>query len=143
MPLARARELAGRALMWLAVPGAAGTALLAVLDADGATKVVETWRMYGLVVFTGLFVLLMLRSHHYRGVWELVIASKLAMTFTAVSYASMLATRRGSAEHGEHHRAEQHRADTWLAVSSWRGTQKLVRRWRRPETVPAGPGGGT
>lgn len=49
--------------------------------------------MYGLVVFTGLFVLLMLRSHHYRGMWELVIASKLAMTFTAVGYASMLATR--------------------------------------------------
>ena len=72
------RELAGRALMWLAVlgaAGAAGTALLTVLDADGATKVVETWRMYGLVVFTGLFVLLMLRPHHYRGVWELVIAT--------------------------------------------------------------------
>jgi hypothetical protein len=85
------RELAGRALMWLAVlgaAGAAGTALLTVLDADGATKVVETWRMYGLVVFTGLFVLLMLRPRHYRGVWELVIASKLAMTFTAVGYAA-------------------------------------------------------
>ena len=64
------RELAGRALMWLAVlgaAGAAGTALLTVLDADGATKVVETWRMYGLVVFTGLFVLLTLRPRHYRG----------------------------------------------------------------------------
>ena len=85
------RELAGRALMWLAVlgaAGAAGTALLTVLDADGATKVVETWRMYGLVVFTGLFVLLMLRPRHYRGVWELVIASKLAMTLTAVGYAA-------------------------------------------------------
>ena len=84
------RELAGRALMWLAVlgaAGAAGMALLTVLDAEGATKIVETWRMYGLVVFTGLFVLLMLRPHHYRGVWELVIASKLAMTFTAVGYA--------------------------------------------------------
>ncbi len=69
------RELAGRALLWLAVlsaAGAAGTALLSVLDAQGATKVVETWRMYGLVVFTGLFVLLMLRPRHYRGMWELV-----------------------------------------------------------------------
>ncbi len=85
------RELAGRALLWLAVlsaAGAAGTALLSVLDAQGATKVVETWRMYGLVVFTGLFVLLMLRPRHYRGMWELVIASKLAMTFTAVGYAA-------------------------------------------------------
>ena len=85
------RELTGRALMWLAVlsaAGAAGTALLTVLDADGSTKVVETWRMYGLVVFTGLFVLLMLRPRHYRGMWELVIASKLAMAFTAVGYAA-------------------------------------------------------
>ena len=32
--------------------------------------------MYGLVVHG--VVLLMLRPHHYRGVWELVIASKLA-----------------------------------------------------------------
>ena len=85
------REMVGRALMWLAVlgaAGAAGTALLTVLDAEGATKIVETWRMYGLVVFTGLFVLLMLRPRYYRGVWELVIASKLAMTFTAVGYAA-------------------------------------------------------
>ena len=85
------REMVGRALMWLAVlgaAGAAGTALLTVLDAEGATKIVETWRMYGLVVFTGLFVLLLLRPRYYRGVWELVIASKLAMTFTAVGYAA-------------------------------------------------------
>lgn len=48
------REKIGRALMWLAVlgaVGAAGTALLTVLDAGGATKVVETWRLYGLIVF--------------------------------------------------------------------------------------------
>ena len=67
------REMVGRALMWLAVlgaAGAAGTALLTVLDAEGATKIVETWRMYGLVVFTGLFVLLMLRPRSYRGVWN-------------------------------------------------------------------------
>lgn len=50
------REKIGAGLMWLAVPGAAGaagTALLTVLDAGGATKVVETWRLYGLVVFVG------------------------------------------------------------------------------------------
>jgi hypothetical protein len=49
-------ERAGRAIMWLAVlaaAGAAGTALLSVLDAGSATKVVETWRLCGLVVFTG------------------------------------------------------------------------------------------
>lgn len=85
------REKIGRALMWLAVlgaVGAAGTALLTVLDAGGATKVVETWRLYGLIVFAGLFALLMLRPHHYKGVWEITIASKLAMTVTAIGYAA-------------------------------------------------------
>ena len=50
------RERAGRAIMWLAVlaaAGAAGTALLSVLDAGSASKVAETWRLCGLVVFTG------------------------------------------------------------------------------------------
>ena len=84
------REMVGRALMWLAVlgaAGAAGTALLAVLDAEGATKIVETahvrpGRLHRPVL------LLLLRPRYYRGVWELVIASKLAMTFTAVGYAA-------------------------------------------------------
>lgn len=84
------RERAGRALMWLAALGAAGSAgmaLLTVLDAGGATKIVETWRLYGLVVFAGLFVLLALHPHRYRGVWELAIVSKLALTVTAAGYA--------------------------------------------------------
>ena len=85
------RERAGRAIMWLAVlaaAGAAGTALLSVLDAGSATKVAETWRLCGLVVFTGLFLLLALHPHHYRGVWELVIASKLALVVAAAGYAA-------------------------------------------------------
>ncbi len=85
------REKIGRALMWLVVLSAveaAGTALLTVLDTAGATKVVETWRLYGLLVFVGLFALLMLRPHHYKGVWEITIASKLAMTVTAIGYAA-------------------------------------------------------
>ena len=85
------RERAGRAIMWLAVlaaAGAAGTALLSVLDAGSASKVAETWRLCGLVVFTGLFLLLALHPHHYRGVWELVIASKLALVVAAAGYAA-------------------------------------------------------
>lgn len=84
------RERAGKALMWLAALGAAGSAgmaLLTVLDAGGATKIVETWRFYGLVVFAGLFALLALHPHRYAGVWELVIVSKLALTVTAAGYA--------------------------------------------------------
>ena len=62
--------------------------MLSVLDAGSATKVAETWRLCGLVVFTGLFLLLALHPHHYKGVWELVIASKLALVIAAAGYAA-------------------------------------------------------
>jgi hypothetical protein len=85
------RERVAKILLWVAAVGAAAsglTAIGAVLDADGATKVVETWRGYGFVVFAGLFVLLALRPRSYRGVWELVIFHKVALTITAVFYAA-------------------------------------------------------
>ncbi|MGW5386477.1 hypothetical protein [Nocardia sp. NPDC003963] len=56
-------------------------------------KVVETWRAYGYVVFAGLFVLLTLRPNDYRGVWELVILHKVALTVTALVY-----SRNGAVE---------------------------------------------
>jgi hypothetical protein len=77
--------------MWLAALAAAASAVAAfftVLDAGGAAKVVETWRLYGLIVFAGLFALLALHPRQYRGVWELVIASKLALAVTAAGYAA-------------------------------------------------------
>ena len=61
---AAGRARIGKALLWIAAAAAGGaalTAISAVLGADGATKIVETWRMCGLVVFTGLFALLALR----------------------------------------------------------------------------------
>ena len=51
-----------------------------------APKIAETWRLYGLVVFTGLFALLALRPLQYRGAWELVLFNKLALTVTALAY---------------------------------------------------------
>ncbi|MET8350607.1 MULTISPECIES: hypothetical protein [unclassified Micromonospora] len=85
------RDRIARIMLWLAAVGAAGAALTAagtVWDADGGTKVVETWRAYGLVVFAGLFVLLALAPRSYRGVWELVIFHKIALTVTALLYAA-------------------------------------------------------
>lgn len=85
------RERIGKALLWIAVVGASGAAMAAistVLDADGVTKIAETWRLYGLVVFAGLFALLALRPLHYRGVWELALFNKLALTVTALAYAA-------------------------------------------------------
>jgi hypothetical protein len=58
-----------------------------VLAAGGATAVVETWRLYGFVLFAGLFACLAVRPHGHRGIWELVIANKLALTVTGIAFA--------------------------------------------------------
>jgi hypothetical protein len=87
----RRREAIARWLLWIAAAGAAASAAASVSiiwQAGGATTVVETWRAYGYLVFAGLFVLLALRPHGYRGVWELVIANKLALTATALAFAA-------------------------------------------------------
>ena len=84
------RQGIARYALWLAAFGAGVSAVISastVWQADSATTVVETWRAYGYVVFAGLFVLLALRPHRYRGVWELVIANKVALTATALGYA--------------------------------------------------------
>ncbi|MEV0109758.1 hypothetical protein AB0H42_25945 [Nocardia sp. NPDC050799] len=86
---ARTRSRLGRGLLWLAAAGAvasAATAVGGVADAQPAVKVVETWRAYGYVIFAGLFALLALRPNDYRGVWELVILHKVALTVTALVY---------------------------------------------------------
>ena len=61
------------------------SALSSVVAANDSTRGVEVWRMYGLAVFAGLFVLLALRPRRYRGVWELAIANKLALTVTGMA----------------------------------------------------------
>jgi hypothetical protein len=53
-----------------------------VAAVDSATKVVEIWRLYGFLVFTGLFVLLAIYPRRYAGVWELVILHKAAVSIT-------------------------------------------------------------
>lgn len=50
-----------------------------VRAAGPATIVVESWRMFGFLVFAGLFLLLAYRPQAYPGVWELVIFHKAAM----------------------------------------------------------------
>ncbi len=70
---------------------AAGSAAadIAATDLAGTTSTVaETWRAYGLLVFAGLFALLASRPHASRGIWELVIFHKLAMTVTALVYSA-------------------------------------------------------
>ncbi|MEU4680297.1 hypothetical protein [Micromonospora sp. NPDC023737] len=66
--------------------GAAVTQVQVVFDAGGATKVVETWRLYGFVLFAGLFALLTVRPLGNLAVWLLVIMNKLALTVTGLAY---------------------------------------------------------
>ena len=78
-------------LMWVAAVAAGLSAISALVDLGAASPeaaVVETWRAYGLVVFAGLFALLAWRPLGYCGVWELVIFHKVALTTTALYYAS-------------------------------------------------------
>ncbi len=57
----------------------------ATVAADPETRVTESWRMYGFLVFAGLFVLLTLRPRRPPGVWELVIFHKTAAAVTATA----------------------------------------------------------
>jgi hypothetical protein len=79
----------GRVLTVVAAAAALLSAVAAVADVVGAgadTRIVETWRMVGLAVFAGLFALLAARPHALPYLWELVLASKLALTLAALGY---------------------------------------------------------
>jgi hypothetical protein len=79
----------GQALTWLAAISAliaAGSAISDVTAADHSTLVVQTWRMYGLFLCGGLFVLLALRPQVHGAVWALVISNKAALAITAAAY---------------------------------------------------------
>lgn len=81
------RDRIATGIMLLAAVGALFSfvgSISSVAEASSATQVVEIWRMYGFVVFTGLYVLLAFWPRHYPGVWELAIMSKAALAFTGL-----------------------------------------------------------
>ncbi|GAA2615209.1 hypothetical protein GCM10010399_52680 [Dactylosporangium fulvum] len=85
----RVRDRIARALLVLAALGAVvavAGAVGAVADAGPATRMVETWRMLGFVVFAGVFLLLAYRPRRYAGIWELAILDKLGLTIAALSF---------------------------------------------------------
>lgn len=95
----KGRDRVAMALMLLAALGA----LLAFVGSVGAAmtagpgaEVVESWRMYGFLVFAGLFVLLALRPRHYPGAWELVIFHKAAVAVTAATLVGEMAVDASS-----------------------------------------------
>lgn len=76
----------GRALMFLAAIGAVSafvSALDVVRAAPPATVWVETWRMYGYLVFAAMFLLLGVRPRRSAGVWEIAFMHKAALAATA------------------------------------------------------------
>lgn len=80
-----------RVLLAVAALAAALSAVWALAGlpwAERDTALVEAWRAYGLVVFAGLIALLARRPNGHRGVWELVIFHKVALTATAAVLAS-------------------------------------------------------
>jgi hypothetical protein len=85
--LPRWQDRLGRGLMWLAALGAFSafaSAFASVNSATPETIWVETWRLFGFLVFAGMFVLLALRPHNSAGVWELAFFHKAAMAVSAL-----------------------------------------------------------
>jgi hypothetical protein len=86
-PALRWQDKLGRGLMGLAALGAFIafiSAIPAVKTTNPDTMWVETWRLFGFLVFTGMFVLLALRPLNSAGVWELAFFHKAAMAITAL-----------------------------------------------------------
>jgi hypothetical protein len=82
----RWQDRLGRGLMWFAALGALSAFVSAIPTATSATSStvwVETWRMFGFLIFTGLFVLLALRPRNSAGIWELALLHKAAMAVSA------------------------------------------------------------
>ena len=81
------RDRLGRGLMFLASIGAVGAFVLSVpvvRSASPETLWVQTWRMFGFLVFAGMFALVAIRPRTSAGVWELAFLHKLAMAVTAL-----------------------------------------------------------
>jgi hypothetical protein len=56
------------------------TAIGAVQTAGPATQQVETWRMFGFLMFAGVFILLGVWPRRLPGLWELTIVNKVGLT---------------------------------------------------------------
>lgn len=85
------RDRVARVILWLCAAGAlVATAATVgeVADADGALQVAETWRLAGLPVFAGLFVILAAAPRRVAGLWELVIVNKLVLVVAGATYLS-------------------------------------------------------
>ena len=86
-----ARDRWAKGILWVCALGAAVAAASAagdVAESSGAREVAETWKLFGLPVFAGLFVLLARSPRRLAGLWELVIANKAGLTVAGATFLS-------------------------------------------------------
>ncbi|SHE76787.1 hypothetical protein SAMN05444392_10359 [Seinonella peptonophila] len=79
------KDLLSMVLLLLCAVGAFASFFLnltTVTEAEPIRKVGEIWRLYGFLVFTGLFLLLAFFPRRYAGIWELTIFHKAAVAVT-------------------------------------------------------------
>ena len=67
---------------------ATATAIGVVADAEGTARLAETWRLFGFPVFAGLFIILAAAPRRVAGLWELVIANKVALVIAGATFLS-------------------------------------------------------
>jgi putative intracellular protease/amidase len=85
------RDRLARIILGICAAGAlmaAASMVASVADGEGPLQVAETWRLAGLPVFAGLFVILAVRPRGTAGLWELVIVNKLALVVAGATYLS-------------------------------------------------------
>lgn len=67
---------------------ATATAVGDVADTEGAARLAETWRLFGFPVFAGIFLILAAAPRRVAGLWELVIANKIALVVAGATFLS-------------------------------------------------------
>ena len=85
------RDRAAQVILGLCALGAGlatATAIGDVADTEGTARLAETWRLYGLPVFAGLFLILAAAPRRVAGLWELVIANKVALVIAGATFLS-------------------------------------------------------
>ena len=85
------RDRVAQTILGLCAVGAgfaAATAIGDVADTEGTARLAETWRLFGFPVFAGLFVILGAAPRRVAGLWELVIANKIALVIAGATFLS-------------------------------------------------------
>jgi len=83
------RDRVGRFLLFVCALAAATASVFdigTVMHAPPGTQAVETWRMVALALFAGLFALLALAPRQLRGMFELVMAAKVALPVCGATF---------------------------------------------------------